>query len=178
MSDGERADDYAGADLDFLRFLASESDKRVAAQLQVMLANDQRANGILAAAATLAAGGFAVAGTQTGKDGNPHLLAASIIFGIVASVAAIAAIWTLWPASVDIQGWSPRLFVGDLAKKKSPDLIAAEIAAHNQTKIAGNDRCNAELARRVKVAMIMLAASPAAGAVALWISAATGYVFG
>jgi hypothetical protein len=174
MSDGERAEDYAGADAELLKLLASESDKRVAAQLQVMLANDLRANGILAAAATLAAAGYAVAGTQLGKDGNAHLLAASIAFAVLASAAAIAAIWTLWPAPVEVQGWSPRLFVGDIATKKSPDRIAAEIVAFNQEKIAANDRCNTKLALRAKVTMLLLCAAPIAGGLALWVTSLCG----
>ena len=170
MSAGERMEDYAGAEPELLRLLASESDKRVAAQLQVMLANDLRANGILAAAATLAAAGYAVAGTQLGHDGNSHLLAAAIAFAVLASISAISAIWTLWPAPVEVQGWSPRLFVGDIADKKPFERVTAEIVAFNQEKIASNDACNKLLARRAKVTMVLLCASPIAGGLALWIT--------
>lgn len=160
MSKGEQAQDYAGAAAPTLELILCEGDKRISAQVQLMLANDLRANGILAASATLAAAGFAVAGAQIGPTGNPHLLAAASLFAGFAALAALAALWALWPTGVDVQGWSPRLFVGDIAEKKTLGRIRAEMIAMNQTKIAANDRCNYRLAFRIRAAMVCLAVAP------------------
>jgi hypothetical protein len=170
VSKGENADDFAGASAEVLDLIVCESDKRVAAQVQLMLANDQRANGILAAAATLAAAGLAVAGTQLGTDANWRLLSAATVFASLATMAAMAAVWALWPKGVEIQGWSPRLFVDDVRAKKDPLRMSAEIAALNQQKIAGNDLCNASLSRRIKVAMALLVAAPFGSALVLLVS--------
>jgi hypothetical protein len=160
LSDGEQASDYDGADENFLELILAESDKRIAAQLQIMLANDSRSNGLLAAAATLAAGAFAVAGSQLGKDGNLELLVGASVFAIVASFAAIAAVWALWPVGVDVQGWSPRLFVPDISKQKSSLDVKKSIASYNQTKIDDNDKRNKNLSVRTRVAMICVVAAP------------------
>jgi hypothetical protein len=165
-----KADDLDGAEAGVLDLIVEESDKRIGAQVQLMLANDLRANGILAAAATLAAGAFALAASQLGKDGNTHILAASVAVAVLALAATIAATWSLLPKPVDVQGWSPHLFVLDIQAKKSAHRIKAEIAALNQEKLNANEILNKELARRIRWAMGYLAASPVAGGVVLLIS--------
>lgn len=170
MSNGDRAEDYVGADADLLAQILVESDKRISAQVQIMLANDTRSIGILAAAATLAGAGFALAGTEMGKDGYGPLLVASIVFGLAASASAVAAVWALWPVGLDVPGWSPRLFVPDIAAWRPHLAIQRSIAALNQRKIADNDACNAKLGGRTRLAMILLCAAPIAGASALLVS--------
>ena len=162
-----KADDLDGAEAGVLILIVEESDKRIGAQVQLMLANDLRANGILAAAATLSAGAFALAASQLGRDGNAHILAASVAIALLAMASGVGATWALWPTGVDIQGWSPHLFVPDIEAKKSAHRIKAEIAAHNQKKLIDNDACNKKLTRRIRVAMLLLAASPLAGGSAL-----------
>jgi hypothetical protein len=167
MSKGDKAADYLGADAEVLKVILDESDKRIGAQVQLMLAGDLRANGLLAASATLAAAGFAVGGSQMGFDGNEALRDASWWFGGFSTVAAAAAIWTIWPKAIHIQGWSPAQFVDDIAKKKTPSQVRAEITAHNQSKLTGNDACIRTLTRRARTAMVLLALAPVSAAVAL-----------
>lgn len=166
----EKPDAYVGAQADVLELIVGESDKRISAQVQLMLANDSRANGILAASATLGAAGYAVAGAQLGIDGNIHLLIGAGAFALLATFATLAALWALWPIGVDIQGWSPRLFIGDVTEKKDLHQLKADVAALNQEKIRGNDKCNKDLSKRIRVAMSLLVAAPIVGALALLVS--------
>lgn len=167
MSKGDRAEDYASADSSVLGLIAQESDKRIAAQVQIMLASDTRSNAVLAAAATLAAAGYAVAGSQLSPNGNYPLLIGASAFALMATAAAISAIWALWPTGVEVPGWSPRLFTGDIREKKTIEQILAEIVAHNETKIAENEACNRKLAQRARTTMFLLGLAPIVGALTL-----------
>jgi hypothetical protein len=171
MSNGESASEYVGAPEDVLKRVLDESDKRIAAQVQLMLAGDLRANGLLAASATLAGAAFTVVGALIETKTHVSLLIAAAVFGGFATLAAGAAIWALWPKGVDIQGWSPVKFTGDIAKKKPGAQIWAEMVALNQAKLVGNDRCMDVLATRARAAMILLIAAPISAAAVLLLAA-------
>jgi hypothetical protein len=171
MSNGESASDYIGAPQGVLKLVLDESDKRIAAQVQLMLASDLRSNGLLAASATLAGAAFTVVGALIDTKTHVSLLVAAAAFGGLATLAAAAAIWALWPMPVDIQGWSPAKLAGDIAKNKPEAQIWAEIVALNQAKIAGNDACNRKLSRRARVTMLLLLGAPVAAALVLIVAA-------
>jgi hypothetical protein len=170
LSKGDQAADYKGADEKLLTLIVDESDKRIGAQVQIMLANDARSNGLLAAAATLAGAAYAVAAAQLGKDGNFALLVGATVFAVMATAAAMVAVWALWPVGVDVQGWSPRLFVSNIEDQTPYLTVQAEIAALNQSKLDDNDRCNKSLADRTRLTMTLVASAPVLGAVALVLS--------
>ena len=166
MSDDLKATDLAPASEKTLRVIVEESDKRIAAQVQVMLATDSRSNTLLSAAAALAAAAFGVAASQYPTQGLSPLVVGSAVFALSAAIAALAAVHALWPADIDVQGWSPKLFVEDLASAKSNHDLLTEIAALNQSKSDGNARCNKMIAGRVKRSMAALALAPIFGALA------------
>jgi len=145
-----------------LKMILDESDKRINAQVQVMVASDARATGILAAAVALAAAAFALAASHTG-DNESALFWAALTFGTAAAASALAAVWALWPKAINVSGWSPRLFRNDM--KKNLSAIRAEMIALNQSKILENDSCSSDLMRRVRLAMSLLALGPLAGAI-------------
>ncbi len=165
MSQGVQASDLQGASPETLKMILEEGDKRVAAQAEVMLAADARSNGILAASTALAAAGFAVAADQVG-EASAVLFIAAATFACVTTLSALAAVWALWPEFLNVPGWSPRLFVEDIARGKTDQQIAAEMAALAQSKIDENEICNRKLAKRSKAAMLLLAAGPLCGACA------------
>lgn len=149
---------YAAAEDGLLDLILAESDKRVAAQVQLMLAADQRANGLLAGCITLAAagGGFAISQLKDGKL-DPFFYA-SLCFSIVEALAAVSALMALWPEPLKPQGWAPGMFATDLNKKTKS--VKAEIAQFMQERIESNRQCASKLARRVKWAMLLAAEGP------------------
>jgi hypothetical protein len=164
LSKGDRATDYDGAEDEVLKLIAHESDKRIAAQVQIMLASDTRSNALLAAAATMAAAGYAFAGSQSLSNGNYALSIGASVFGVISTMAAIAAIWSLWPADLEAQGWSPKLFVEDIKNSKSLQIILQEIVALNERKIIENEKVNLKISGRVKLTTILLGLAPVIGA--------------
>ncbi len=173
MSNDMKAAEFAAADSQTLALIVHESDKRIAALVQVLLATDSRSNTLLSATSALAAAAFGVAASQYPTQGLSPLVLGSAVFATCAASAAIAAVRALWPTEVDIQGWGPARFRSDLAAAKPYDLLLAEIAVHNQAKIDQNVQCNAMIADRVRLTMILLASAPLSGALvalvrALW----------
>jgi hypothetical protein len=166
-SDGVDPDAYEQAKKDVLDLILTEANNRVAAQMQLMLAADARASGILAGCITLAAGGL---GFAVSKLKDPHLDAlfvAALVFGIAEAVAAVAALTALWPASVAPQGWDPATFADDLGK--SPERVKAEMARLLQGRIDNNRKAASRLAGRIKTAMLLAMEGPLVGLSAgLW----------
>lgn len=144
----------------------AESDKRIAAQIQVMLAADARSVGLLAASSTLAAAGLAVSASQISPSGNAALLVAAASFTAASVASSLTCAWALNPEHVNIVGWSPTLFEHDIKSGKSFDVIKAEMIALNQEKMDENARTNSKISRRVRIAVALLALAPvfAAGA--------------
>lgn len=162
--------EFASAHTDTLALVVQESDKRIAAQVQVMLASDSRSNTLLSASTALAAAAFGVAAAQYPTQHLSPLVVGSTAFAVIACVAAGAAVRTLWPVNVDIQGWSPRLFRDDVKAGKAHTAVLAEVACLNQQKIDENAKCNEAAARRVKATMVLLAVAPLVGALAAALS--------
>lgn len=163
MSEAELdARKYAAADKELLELILHESDKRLAAQVQLMLAADQRASGVLAGTISLGAAalGFAVSQVRDGRV--DALFWATISMGALEMLAACIALTALWPELVKPQGWSPASFRNDLAKTKVD--VQGEIAVHLQGRIEENRRCAARLGRRMKAAMLTAAEGPIVGA--------------
>ena len=151
---------------DSLDLIVQESDKRIAAQVQVMLATDSRSNALLAAGTALAAASFGVAASQYQSQQFSPLVVGAVVTATTAAVAAALAVWALWPRGVETSGWSPILFLPDLRASKSKKQILAEIAAHNQAKIDGNTKCNMSIANRARATMIVLIIAVPLGAIA------------
>jgi hypothetical protein len=161
-----KAADLAGASEETLNLIVQESDKRIAAQVQLLIAKDSRSNTLLSASAALAAAAFGVAASQATTQGYSPLVLGSIAFAVFAAAAAVAAVVALWPVNIELQGWSPRLFKEDVAISKPHKDVLTEVAAFNEQKIAGNDKANKTAASRATIAMALLAAAPIAGSVA------------
>lgn len=137
-----------------------ESDKRIAAQIQLMLAADARSVGLLAASSTLGAAGLAVTAAQFSPAGNVTTALASAAFTAFAIASALSCVWALIPEPVHIVGWSPSLFDEDLKTHKSIFVIKAEMVALNQEKIEANARQNERISRRVLIAIALLGIAP------------------
>jgi hypothetical protein len=151
--------EYEKADPLVLDLILQESDKRVGAQVQLMLAADTRASGILAGSIVLAAAGLGYAMTKL-SDPTP-LGWASFAFGACEVIAAFSALFALWPQAVDPQGWAPDRFATDLEKSKAR--VQAEIAHYLQRRIVRNREMATRLSRRVKVAMLAASMGPLVG---------------
>lgn len=149
-------DAYAAADSDLLDLILEESDKRVAAQVQLMLAADARASGILSGCVALAAGGVGFAASQMSVGGS--LFWAALAFGVVEALAACLALWALFPEPVNPQGWAPATFATDL--KKPTNRVKAEVAKFLQVRIESNRTLAAKLSFRVKAAMLTATLAP------------------
>jgi hypothetical protein len=158
--------DFAKADDDTLALILNEGDKRLAAQVALMLSADTRANAILAGSVGLAAAGFAIAAGTIDKSGQGPLFAAALVFALMATVSAIAAVMALWPTGIAPQGWNPTLFGDDIAAGATPHAMRVEMCRQIAKRIGINRSCAATLTRRIRVSMILLAASPFAGGVA------------
>ena len=165
MSDLDPAE-LSAADPATLAFIVQESDKRIAAQVQLMLAADTRSNTLLSVATALSAAAVAVAAGQPLSTGLTPLAAGALAFAAGAAASAAASAWALSPILVDIAGWSPRLFVGDIAARKSPELVLAEVAVQNQRKIDANILAGDRIIVRTRLAMILLASAPVIAALA------------
>jgi hypothetical protein len=164
LSDDLKASDLAGATESTLKLVVEESDKRLAAQVQVMLAVDSRSNSLLSVSATLASAAFGVAAAQVSGKGLSPLVVGAAGLSATALAAAFFAISALRPRALHTAGWSPVRFKGDIEKGKSATAILAEMAAHNQSKINENTTCNATISKRVEWAMRFLAGAPMVGA--------------
>lgn len=165
-------DKYENAKEGVLDLILEESDKRVGAQVQLMLAADSRASGILSGCVALAAAGVGFAVSQL-ADPSP-LFWASLAFGAWEAVGACMALWSLWPEGVRPQGWAPVTFETDLGKTKVR--VQAEMAAFLQDRIEKNRITADRLANRVKAAMLFAATGPIAGLVAsLFAARMTGW---
>ncbi|TAJ69922.1 MAG: hypothetical protein EPO51_20590 [Phenylobacterium sp.] len=157
--------EYAAAKDGVLELILQEADKRVSAQVQLMLAADSRASGILSGCTTLAAAGIGFAVSQIAQ--RPPVFWASLTFGLVEAVAAILALSALWPTEIRPQGWAPAIFATDLNKEKPR--VQAEIAKFLQDRIAQNRASADKLSGRVKAAMLFASLGPFTGlAAALW----------
>jgi hypothetical protein len=149
---------YATAEDDLLNLILQESDKRVGAQIQLMLGADQRANGLLAGCATLAAAGGGFAISQLKSATFDPLFYSSLAFGGIEACASMLALMALWPEPLKPQGWAPAQFAHDLAKPSKR--IKAEMAMFMQGRIEDNRRCATRLSYRIKGAMLLAAQGP------------------
>jgi len=162
MSEAEEAAvDFAAADPKLLELILAEADKRLAVQVQLMLAADARAGGIRTGCITLSAAGLGLAMAQL-KDGKfDALFWASATFAAVEMVGAFVALLALWPAAIKPAGWSPATFAGDLGKAKRA--VQGEIAGHLSARIEANRRQAARLGALTKWAMAIATAGPVIG---------------
>jgi hypothetical protein len=161
-----KAADLEIADAETLSLIVQESEKRIAAQVQVMLATDARSNTLLSVASALAAAAFGTAAAQFPTQKFSPFVIGATVTAVFAFIAAVGAVIALWPRPLHIQGWSPRLFKSDLEKNKPLQTILAEMAVQNQGKIEDNHHCNAKIERRVRGAISAFALAPLAGAIA------------
>jgi len=159
-----KASDLVGAAESTLKLVVEESDKRLAAQVQVMLAVDSRSNTLLSVAVTLAAGSFGIAASQVTDHGLSPLVVGATGLSATSLAAAVFAVVALLPRHLHTAGWSPGLFKSDIEKGKTHKAILAEMAAHNQSKINENAECNKTISRHVVWSMRFLVAAPFAGA--------------
>lgn len=159
------------ADDEILKFIVQESDKRISAQVQVMLSTDSRSNTLLSTSIALAVAAFGVSASQYPTQGFSPLVVGAIALAMTSIAASVSAITALWPAGLDIQGWSPILFENDLAQRKSLQMILEEIKKHNQDKINSNVESNKKISSRVKRTMLLLALSPLIAGVTAFITA-------
>jgi hypothetical protein len=156
---------FAAAKDGVLELILQEADKRVSAQVQLMLAADSRASGILSGCTTLSAAGIGFAVSQIAA--REPIFWASLAFGLVEAMAAILALSALWPTEVRPQGWSPLLFAADLDKEKAR--IQAEVAKFLDERIAKNRASADRLSGRIRAAMLSAALGPFVGlSAALW----------
>ena len=93
-----------------LDFIIKESDKRVTAQIQIMIAKDSRSSTLLSVSITLASAAFGVAVSQYSPNKTSPLAAGAVVVALISAFASFAAIWALWPKDMNVQGWSPQLF--------------------------------------------------------------------
>ena len=155
-----------------LDIILQEADKRVAAQVQLMLAADARASGILTGCTTLAAAGIGFAVTKLAA--REPIFWASITFGVLEALAALLALGALWPVEIAPQGWAPRTFRTDL--KKGKPTVQAEIAIYMDERILKNRNSADKLSGRVKGAMLIGSQGPFVGlCVALFASGHGGW---
>jgi hypothetical protein len=171
VSDDLKAADLTPESPETLLVILQESDRRISAQVQVMLATDSRSNTLLSASTALAAGAFGVAASQYPTGGFSPLVVGAAAFATAATVGAFAAMWALWPEAIQLQGWSPRYLAPDVTEKKAHQVILAEMTVFNQEKISHNDRCNTKISNRGRLAILALASAPLVGAAAAFIAA-------
>lgn len=158
---------YAAAKDGVLDLILQESDKRLAAQVQLMLAADSRATAVLSASIVLAAAGIGYAISKL--EAPTPLFWGAIVFGVIEALAALSALWALTPQSVDPQGWAPKTFATDLQKPKSQ--VQAEMAKYLQSRIDKNRTTASKLAQRIRAALMLAALGPLAGLEASLIAA-------
>lgn len=154
---------FKGIDSDFARFLVEEGDKRVAVQVSLLTAGDARANGLLGVAAAFAAAGVAIAADNAGKVAAEALFWAATGFSVTATAAAVACVWALWPCKIQVPGWDPATFLTDARDGRDLASLRIELAALEQIRLDENRLILAELGWRARLAMCLLAASPAIG---------------
>lgn len=163
---------YATAKDGVLELILQEADRRVAAQVHLMLAADSRASGILSGCTTLAAAGIGFAISQLVHMSPVSW--ASLVFGVTEAIAAIMALSALWPTEVRPQGWAPATFRTDLQKSKT--VVQAEMAKYLQERIENNRASADKLSNRVKAAMLLASQGPLLGlASSLWITNDRGW---
>ncbi len=148
--------EYAATDSELLDLILEESDKRVATQVQLMVAGDSRAAALLAACITLAAGG--VGFTVSRIEVHDALFWSSLVFGLIESIAAGLALWALKPQPIHVPGWAPATFRTDLSKPLSR--VKAEMAQHLQDRIEKNREIAKELSWRSELAMFVASQAP------------------
>jgi hypothetical protein len=163
---------YATAKEGVLQLILDESDKRIAAQVQLMLSADTRATAVLSGCVTLATGGL---GFAVSKLSSLDAMAwAALTLGLVGVAASVLALWAIWPQQIRPQGWSPEMFKDDLGKSKTD--IQSEVAVLLQERIDANRDCARRLSNRIKGAMLLAALSPAAGlSTGLWVQGQVGW---
>lgn len=152
---------------ELLSFMIAESQTRVEAQVGLMTASDTRAGAMLGVAAALTAAALAVAADKVDDADSHALLWAAVAFSVYTGIAALLAVWALWPCPIDIPGWDPDSFDGDIRSRKDWSGIQVELVVLLQNRLHRNDRVMLDLAWRSRLAMVFLACSPVAGAAAL-----------
>ncbi|MDO9608651.1 MAG: hypothetical protein ACK4M2_08675 [Brevundimonas sp.] len=146
-----------------LDFIREQSEKRLAAQAQLMASADSRANALLAASVALSAAAVATAVGQSDANGSPRLVWAAAAFASLTVGAAGLAVAALWPIPVHAVGWTGNSFIGDIKAGKTSRLIKAEIVAMLHARTERNRACASQLAVRVKGAMLCLSLAPPVG---------------
>ena len=163
MSNNLEASDLARADMATLEFILAEADKRIESQVQLMLASDARANGLLAASATLAAAGLAVVGDRLKDHQLDALLWSAAAFLVFEVAAAAVCIATLWPVGIKPKGWEPSKFREDVAADVPLIEIKRQVAAFANGRVRLNREAGAKATSMTRLAMVLLALGPAAG---------------
>lgn len=161
---------YEAAKEGVLDLVLQESDKRIAAQVQLMLAADARATGVLSASIVLAAAGIGYAASKLGAP--TPLFWGALVFGVLEAFAAFCALWALAPQSIDPPGWAPARFKTDLTKPKAQ--VQAEMAKFVQERIEGNRATSRRLAGRIRAALVLAALGPLSGLAAALMAASHG----
>lgn len=160
MSTPRFGSEFDKADEAWLQMALAEADKRVGAQTQLLIAQDARTLGVMAAAITLALASIAIIVDQLTKKAFTPLLPGAFGVAIAAFTSAIMAALALWPEGHEPIGWNPSVLARDLARGKELLQIKRELAAHMSKRIESNRATGRKLAIRARLAIATLLASP------------------
>lgn len=151
---------FTAADSALVDMLLQETDKRVAAQVDLLKAGDARALGLVAAGVAVAAAGVAIAAGTAGKMESSVLFWAST--GLVAAslTSSSLAAWALWPCKVEPQGWDPDTFLDDAASGRPYTDIKIEAVALLQRRLDKNRLVSLILGSRAELALVALLSCP------------------
>lgn len=126
---------YAAAPAEKLDEIIRLAESRLAAQLTIGIAADQRAMTMTAVFGSVTAALLAAFTTTDGAGGLPF---AVLILGF--AVATILAAWTALPIGWEIQGNEPSSWLSDIPTGDSLHNCKAAMAEYYDDMIAGNDR--------------------------------------
>lgn len=146
-----------------LAHLAQESDKRLATQLQILMASDLRVNTILVAATTLATGSFGLAVEQWADHRLSAPVVGSLAFGLAAALSALSAACALWPSKTEMMAWFPPDPQNALARDPSYRGVVSQFLTQNQSRIAANEGVLWRCANHTRWAIGFLVSAPFLG---------------
>jgi hypothetical protein len=159
---------YAAAPEDRLKKIVSLAESRLAAQLTLGIAADQRAMTFASFLATLEAAAIAaLVALPSSPAGKGALIAIVGGFG----VATLLAVLSAQPVAWDIPGYRPNSWLRDIASSDTDHDERAAMAGHYDEMIVDNDETMKSNALMLRLSLWLVVVTLAAAAVAaVWAS--------